>query len=427
MNRKRLYSRRDFFGFVAGSLVLPAVDLVQPHRHRTSAGPTIQSIRVVPVPGEFYRFIGMNAYDTAPKGKSGSIRVVQVTLSDGTTGIGVEGYSRIDATTREGLQRLIGVEPLDVYRWESERIAGFTAEHAPFFENPRFAFVEAPILDAVGKLKETPVYALFGPAVREGVDCYDGTLYFADIANDTDASILGELARRIKDDGYFAIKQKVGRPGKWMKGEAGVERDIEAVAAVREAVGSNFNLMVDANDGYRDNFDGAVRFLEGCDPYELYWVEEIFPEEIGSYERLVATMRDRGITIRIAEGEGVQDFELFRPFLEAGIYEIVQPDMRTMGLTNILRGAALAESYGASLVPHNWQSEMGKIMSIHAAKIRPNITFAEDDRFRNFALDSSDYLFRGGSWYAPDKPGWGIELVDGFDRLIGGAESIIIS
>ncbi len=96
----------------------------------------------------------------------------------------------------------------------------------------------------------------------------------------------GQFVRRIKEDGYLAIKQKVGRPGQWMKGEAGVERDIE---------------------------------------------------------RLLETMPDRGITISIAEGEGVQDFELFRPFLEAGIYDVVQPDLRTMGLTNILRGAALAE------------------------------------------------------------------------------------
>ncbi len=53
---------------------------------------------------------------------------------------------------------------------------------------------------------------------------------------------------------------------------------------------------------------------------------------------------------------------------------------------------------------------MGKIMSIHAAKVHPSITFAEDDRFRNFVLDASDYMFRGGRWYAPEKPGWGINL-----------------
>ncbi len=425
MNRKRLYSRRDFLGFAAGVVSSTAFDLA-PHATRRNS-PVISSLRVVRVPGEFYRSIGMNAYDDAPKGKSGSIRLVQLTLSDGTTGIGVEGYSRIDQTSREGLRSLIGVDPFEIYQWDRDRIVGFSAEHAAFFENPRFAFVEAPMLDVLGKLKEKPVYALFGPSVREAVDCYDGTLYFADIASDGDASLLGELATRIKEDGYLAIKQKVGRPGKWMEGPTGVQRDIDVVAAVRRAVGANFNLMVDANNGYRGNFDGAVQFLEACEPYELYWIEEIFPEELGAYERLLGIMHERGITVRIAEGENVQDFELFRPFLEAGIYGVVQPDMRTMGLTNILRGADLAASYGAALVPHNWQSEMGKIMSIHAAKIHPVITFAEDDRFRNFALDASDYLFRGGRWHAPEKPGWGVDLVDGFERLVRDAESIIIS
>ena len=84
-----------------------------------------------------------------------------------------------------------------------------------------------------------------------------------------------------------------------------------------------------------------------------------------------------------------------------------------------------AASHGVMLVPHNWQSELGKLMSIHAARIRRNIAFAEDDRYHTHAFDASDYLFRDGQWHAPDAPGWGVRLVD-YDRFVRQGEELEI-
>lgn len=418
-------SRRSFLRMGAGT----ALSVITPFNILSSFGaePVIKEIRALPVPGEFYRSIAMNAYDDAPKGITGKTTVVQVILDDGTRGVGILGYRRIDDKSTGFLKELIGKSPSELYAWKNGRITGFSKPCRAQMTNPDYAFIESPILDALGKLREKPVWQLFGPGQRRAVDCYDGTLYFKDIELDAGVSVLADLGARIKEDGYKAIKMKVGRPDKWMPGEAGVKRDIEAFTAVREAVGQNFNLMADANNGYEDKFEWALRFLEECIPHDMYWIEEIFPETVQQYRRLHAELDKRNLNVRIAEGESVQDIEDFDPFLGKNIFNVIQPDMRTAGFTNCLRGADKAGRQGIALVPHNWQSEMGKIMSIHAAMVRQNITYAEDDRYDNFALDTSQYLFRDGQWIAPDSPGWGVELNDHYDYFKSKEEELVIS
>ncbi|MDZ7695353.1 MAG: enolase C-terminal domain-like protein [Balneolaceae bacterium] len=219
----------------------------------------------------------------------------------------------------------------------------------------------------------------------------------------------------------------MGRPYKWVKGEAGVKRDIEAFKAVREAVGYNFNIMADANDGYEQNFDWAVRMLRECAPYEMYWMEEIFPETTKIYRRLHTVLNQSNVKIPIAEGEDVRDVDQFQSYLEEELFNFIQPDMRTVGFSNILRGAKMAGEHGVSLIPHNWASEIGKLMSILCAVIQKNITFAEDDRYHTLAIDASGYLFRDGQWTAPDRPGWGIRLNDHYDYFQRNNEEAVIS
>lgn len=429
-------NRRTFLRTAAG---WTATSLVGAHALPTlvssSAEPVIERITVLRVPGSFYRPIAMNAYDRAAKGKDGSIDLVRMVLSDGTVGVGERGYVRFGDDEANSLQRLLGVAPSTLYTWADDRITGYSAAYRGFFEDMRYAWIETPLLDALGKVRTLPVYRLFGAPVREGVDCYDGTLYFADVWKETDASIIGELAARIKADGYKAIKMKVGRSYKWIEGEAGVERDIEAFIAAREAVGSNFNLMTDANNGYQGHFDWAVRYLEACDPYDMYWIEEIFPESEADYRRLRRTMEEKGIVIRIADGENavwgrraqIEDIDGFDPWMEQRLIDVIQPDMRTVGFSNVLRQARSAARYGASLVPHNWQSEMGKIMSLHAAKVEPSIRFAEDDRWSNYALDTSEYVFRDGQWFVPELPGWGVRVGELYDRFAAEGEERVIA
>lgn len=153
----------------------------------------------------------------------------------------------------------------------------------------------------------------------------------------------------------------------------------------------------------------------------MYWIEEIFPESIDDYRSLRRSMFEAGYTVPIADGESVNVVESFIPYLQAGVLDFIQPDMRTVGFSNTLRAADAAASHDVMLVPHNWQSELGKIMSIHASKIRHNIPFAEDDRYHTHVFDASDYRFLDGRWRASEAPGWGVRLVD-YDRFARQAE-----
>jgi D-galactarolactone cycloisomerase len=392
-----------------------------------SRPPVISKVTLLQVPGDFVRPVAMNAYDTKATGKAGHIKLIRAFLSDGTMGLGVEGYVAIREPGLAFLKQMIGVDPQTVFRWSGERIVGLSPKYAAAIRQPENSWFENVLLDLVGKMRGKPVYQLFGEAVRDRLDCYDGSLYFVDIASNRGAEAVGEVAKAIQRDGYRALKIKVGRPSKWLPGEAGVVRDTEAFIAAREAVGWNFNIMADANNGYAGRFDWAVRFLKACSPYEMYWIEEIFPETVEDYRKLFRALLEVNAVIPVAEGENIHMMEEFQPYLEADIYRYIQPDMRTCGFSKILQAADLAAPHRVKVVPHNWMSQMGKHMSMHAAKICKNIPFVEDDRFHNFALDASSYQFQDGQWSVSEKPGWGIDLSGNYELLQKAATETVIT
>lgn len=283
-----------------------------------------------------------------------------------------------------------------------------------------------PLLDAIGRLRGKPVYALFGTATRDAIDAYDSSLYFVDIASGKGPEAVAVVAKTICAEGYRGVKLKVGRPFKWLTGESGVTRDIDAVIAVREAIGANISLMADANDGYKGNFEAAVRFLRETSPFSLCWIEEIFPETIEDYRNLHRCLQDINADTPVADGESVRNMNSFLPFLKAGAYRYIQPDMRTSGFSKILYAADLAAPYRVNVAPHNWMSELGKIVSMHASKIRRNIPIVEDDRYCDLALDTSAYEFRNGQWFVPEKPGWGVELSTRYQEFARSGKEIVV-
>ena len=396
-------------------------------RHFTGKGPAIQRIELMNVSGSFYRFVGMNSYDREPKGINKVQQLAKITLADGTYGLTVVGYTRITDGILSKMKELIGKDPFSFYSWQGERISGVAEGMEPYFYDADYSWIEGAILDAIGKVLQVPIWKLFGDAVKDGIDTYDGTLYFEEISLQGDVNTIADIGRRIKNDGYTAIKMKLGRPSKWLKGEAGVNRDIDVFIALREAVGWNFNIMTDANNGYDGQFEWAVKLMKACAPYEMYWMEELFPEDKSLYLKLRETLLEDGFFIPIAEGENIRHYDQLTSLMRDGVYNYLQPDMRTCGMSNILRMAAAVRKYAhIKLIPHNWQSQMGLIMSLHAAKISTNINFVEDDRFHNHALSLPKYQFKGGQWFVPDEPGWGVTLVPGYEQFVVEGSEIVV-
>lgn len=421
--RRDLIDRRDF---VKSALMMTGAAAL-PERLVAADSPAIAKITILEVPGEFARPVAMNAYDKQPVGKAGHIRLVRVFLNDGTIGMAVEGYEPIREPGMKFLKSMIGVKPEAVFRWDGERIAGHAPAFAAVLADKRNCWFELALLDLTGKIRHKPVYALFAEPAREAVDAYDGSLYFVDIASGRGAEAVGEVAKSIREDGYRGVKIKVGRPWKWMPDEHGVARDIEAVIAAREAAGRNMNLMADANNGYERHHDWAIQFIRECSPYGLTWIEEIFPETLSNYTDFHRQLQEVNADTPVADGESVREMDDFRPFLKAGLYRYIQPDMRTCGFSKVLYAADLAAPARVNVVPHNWMSELGKIACLHASRIRRNIPLVEDDRYHDLVLDTSAYEFRDGQWIVPDKPGWGVDLSPNYDVLSRNGAEIVIT
>ncbi|WPP51462.1 mandelate racemase/muconate lactonizing enzyme family protein [Catalinimonas niigatensis] len=421
-----MLSRRHFVKIAGTIPFLPTPDSFAADPSFHAARPLIKKISIFNSSGSFYRFVGMNSYDTAPKGIKGSRKSVMIEFSDGTLGLGTVGYTNITESIISKIRQLIKQDPLSFYQWNGDQIAGVVPAMQPYFYNTDYAWVESAILDGIGKMKNLPVWKMLGESKREGIDPYDGTLYFEEIANNTDVSLIGEIGKRIKEDGYRAIKMKLGRPSKWLPGEAGVERDIEAFITLREAVGQNFNIMADANNGYKGQHDWAVKLMTACAPYHMYFMEELFPDNAQQYLRLREALLKENFFIPIAEGEDIREMDKFDQYCQEGLYNYIQPDMATCGTNNILQTARQAEKFPhVKLIPHVWQSQLGLIMSLHVSKVQHNIPYVEDSRYFEHAFIPSGYIFRNGQWFIPDKPGWGVELSPDFRQFIADDEIVI--
>jgi len=150
---------------------------------------------------------------------------------------------------------------------------------------------------------------------------------------------LCEQARRWRDLGYPAVKVKVGSPD--------LGRDVERVGAVRDIVGPEVRLMVDANQ--RWNLPGARRAVAALSRFDLHWVEEPLPtDDVEGYVRLRET-----VDVPIALGENVYTTYQFRDLLSRGACDIVQPNVvRVGGITPFLRIAELAATFDVPVAPH---------------------------------------------------------------------------
>jgi L-alanine-DL-glutamate epimerase-like enolase superfamily enzyme len=419
-----MVSRRNFIK-TAGTVPLvlgtsPLAFAEADHESKPDSGPIIKKIVIFTSTGNFYRYIGLNAYGKDKKGFgiNRHKRAFKIELSDGTIGLGVFGHVGFKDSTGIKLKQLIGRDILSCYNWKDDRIIGVSSDMTEFFFDTQYSWIESGILDAVGKMKQLPVWKLFGESVRDGIDPYDGTLYFEDIVNDTDARIIGQIGKRIKEDGYRAIKIKLGRPFRWLTGEAGLQRDIDAFIALREAVGYNINIMADANNGYQDQFDLAVRLMKACAPYSMYFMEELFPDNAAQYKDLRNILLEENFYIPIAEGESFREMDELESACRDGVYSYVQPDMPTWGFSNIISAAKIVNKYQhVKLIPHVWQNQIGLIMSLHASKIQSDIIYVEDSRFSQDAFDCTEYIFRNGQWFIPDKPGWGISLAPFYEQF----------
>jgi L-alanine-DL-glutamate epimerase-like enolase superfamily enzyme len=275
-----------------------------------------------------------------------------------------------------------------------------------------YRHLDGPLFDLIGKMTSKPAWALIGPSVRDRVEVYDGTLYFSDVwfpSRGVRAAV--EEAEEAFKRGYRGVKLKMGRGSKWMERDAGVQRDIAVTLAVSKVAGRGGKVLVDANNGYRDDNDRLWRYISETAPAKLFWLEEMFPEDVALYTALRERMEKAGIRTLIAEGESVRDIRDFEPYLKPKkLFDVLQMDIRTGGLLDNITVARMAAEVGAVSVPHNWGSMVGGYMGLHLSKAVQAVTAAEDDRSTCEVVVGEGYRFQDGYYHVPDRPGLSLHV-----------------
>jgi|HubBroStandDraft_6_1064221.scaffolds.fasta_scaffold91768_2 D-galactarolactone cycloisomerase len=379
-------------------------------RGATQTPVRITRIRVSILEGRFHKQVAMNAYDKAPKGGTYTHPLLRIETDQGVEGIGAGTYRmNLDDYVTE-LQPLIGKNPLELYEMTGGKVIRpsqwFAGLHA------QAQYLDGPLLDLIGKLTNKPVWALLGDPARDSAQCYDGTLYFADVMRpDRGVAAVVDEAEEAVRSGFKALKLKLGRGSKWMARAAGDARDIAVIHAVRKAVGPDIIVMGDANNGYQEQFDGLWRMLAETRDDKLHWIEEPFPESVEGYGRLKDKFSEAKMRTLIADGENFRHASEFEPYLRPRrLMDVLQLDTRTGGFIANREVARMGGAAGAMTIPHNWGSQIGHLMGLHLAKAMPGVPWAEDDRSTCDVIVPTGYALGKGMQVVSNDPGLGIRI-----------------
>ncbi|MCL5778090.1 mandelate racemase/muconate lactonizing enzyme family protein [Limibaculum sp. FT325] len=333
--------------------------------------------------------------------------LVEITCDDGTTGWGeCLGPARPNAAVVAAYaERLIGRDPLEteilwqelynLLRDQGQRGLAVTA----------LSGIDVALWDIKGRHFGVPVSVLLGGRVRERVRAY-ATGSFRRDGVDRVSDNAAECAAHVAA-GFHAVKIKIG---------FGVAADLAVIRAVREAIGPQARLMIDANHGY--DVREAITLGRAAAELDIDWFEEpVLPEQLDAYRAVRA-----GQPIPVAGGETWHGRFGFREPLETRAIDIAQPDLcGTGGFTEMRRIADMAALHGVRLVPHVWGTgvQIAASLQFMAALLPdpprrdPIAPILEFDRtpnpFRQAILKAPIEHDRG--WVAiPDGPGLGIEI-----------------
>jgi L-alanine-DL-glutamate epimerase-like enolase superfamily enzyme len=193
-----------------------------------------------------------------------------------------------------------------------------------------------------------------------------------------------------------------------MDAEDGLRRDIDVVRSLSDHAGKDVQLMADANDQY--GVETAKRFL-GEVGDRLTFAEEMFPENVCEGVALRAWIRARGLTTLLADGESEHDPAVHEELARAGALDIVQPDIRALGLAlQLSLSNALSDVPAVSIAAHNWGSYFATYKMLQLGRSIPNFLIAELDRTYTDLVDDSEWQLKDGRIRVPDTPGCGIRL-----------------
>lgn len=256
------------------------------------------------------------------------------------------------------------------------------------------AGLDLALWDLAARKADTSVPGLLGQR-RESVEVYGSgvNLHYS----------LEELvaqAERWVTAGHSAVKIKVGK--------ADIAEDVERVAAVRNVIGPDRALMIDANQ--RWDLPTTIRALSRLEQFNLHWLEEpLRADDLWAYKRL-----RKHSPVPIALGENVHTIQRFRDFIDAEAVDIIQPNIvRVGGITPFRRIVELARTNSIAVAPHLLPELSGQLALTLANAVA--VEEVEDASFEQLGIlrGPSPITIRNSRLYGTGRPGLGLQFAAG--------------
>ncbi|ASP21252.1 D-galactarolactone cycloisomerase [Antarctobacter heliothermus] len=332
--------------------------------------------------------------------------LVKVSTDEGITGWGEAHHGRcpgaiaklIDTTMQE---LVLGADPLDsngvwakVYRMQlASHGMGAAAAMA-------LSGIDIALWDIRGKAAGLPIYRLLGGGSRP-TPAYAGGISLGWQPPES----LADEAQEYVGMGYRALKLRVGD-------SAAI--DVARVSAVRQAVGDEIDILVDANTGY--SLDDVRRVMPAYQELGIGWLEEPFPPHDYRDYRHAAEYG----TVPLAAGENHFTRFEFTRMIDDGVVRFAQPDLsKAGGVTECARIATMCSAWKMSFNPHTSATGINMVASIHMLSAVDNPGYFEGDLarhnpFRDEVCGTPYEIDASGCVSPKDKPGLGVEINEAF-------------
>jgi galactonate dehydratase len=355
--------------------------------------------------------------------RRGNWVIPRLSTASGLTGLGDASQSLNDARCLEYLKQfaalLKGRPALDV-EWFRTAVAPIVAKTGAYGRTPAAvaaSALEQCLWDIQGKALSLPAYDLMGGRIQPRIRLY------ANINRSTDPRTpdgFAAMAGHAVTAGFDAFKLAPfddmprglhvlpdGGESRVRFGQA-MEAGIACARAVRQAIGPQRDLLVDAHSHFTrpEGMDLMARMR----PLDLYWLEEVTAAQ--GLEDLAAIAR--AAPMPTAGGEAVQGVEGFYPYIKAGAADIVMPDVKVCGgMWEMKKIAALAQGAGLLCSPHGPASPIGNVAAAHVVATIPNFNILEfsfgEVPWRAELTDPPEQIDKGALTLS-GRPGLGLAL-----------------
>src|SRR5476651_179861 len=330
--------------------------------------------------------------------------VVEIETSDGHIGIGNAGLcpdltKMIVDTKLKSL--LIGEDPLNTEYLFEKMFRSTVAYGRKGAVLAAISAVDIALWDIKGLVMNQPVFKLLGGRTKEYIPTYYSRLYTRNLD-----SFQAEAAH-YKAEGFTGMKLRCGYP--LTEGISGMNKNVEMVKVVRDTVGDDVDIMLEAYMGF--NYDYARQLLKKLAPFNLRWVEElVLPDEIHNFAKL-----KKNTDIPLSGGEHEYTRYGFYDLLKADALDIFQFDTnRVGGFTEAQKICTMAQLHGVEVIPHGGQMHnLHVVMSSFAAPMAeyfPQTEIEVGNEMFWYIFDGEAIAENGRLQLDDNKPGMGLTL-----------------